>query len=285
MVTGANSGIGLETTRQLAAHGARVVMASRNTEAAHAAAAELPGDVRVEALDLASLASVREFADRVSRPIDLLVNNAGVMRPPQYRETRDGFELQFGTNHLGHFALTALLLPALLAAKTPRVVTVASIAHFGGDRGVLSGNPRESYDPAEAYSQSKLANILFARELHHRTIAAGSAMTSTAAHPGISATNLVSSPDGMGGMPLVGRLAPFVLRVLFQSAEAGALPTLYAATEAAPGSYIGPQRRGESRGPIGLAKLSGFAADEELGRALWARSQDWTGIEFDIPDD
>jgi NAD(P)-dependent dehydrogenase (short-subunit alcohol dehydrogenase family) len=283
VVTGANSGIGLVTARELAAHGASVVMACRNLEAAQAAAAGLGGEVRVEALDLSSLRSVRAFADGWSGPLDLLVNNAGVMRPPSYRETEDGFELQFGTNHLGHFALTALLLPALLSAPSPRVVTVASIAHFGGDRAVLDGNPREAYEPSKTYSQTKLANLLFARELHRRAREAGSAVTSTAAHPGVSATNLITSPDGMGAMPLVGRVAPVLTRIFFQSAAAGARPTLYAATEAAPGSYTGPQRFGESRGLIGSAKLSTFAADDALGRELWTRSEEWTGIRFDVP--
>jgi NAD(P)-dependent dehydrogenase (short-subunit alcohol dehydrogenase family) len=280
MVTGANSGIGLATARALATHGATLVLACRNVAAAEEAARAIPGSTSVEPLDLASLASVRAFAERWAGPLDLLVNNAGVMTPPRYRETADGFELQFGTNHLSHFALTGLLLPALLEAPRPRVATVSSIAHFGGDRGVLDGNPREGYRPQKTYSQSKLANLLFARELHRRATSSGSTLASTAAHPGVSATNLVTSPDGMGALPLVRYVAPFFLRVVLQSAEAGALPTLYAATQAAPGSYTGPQRMGESRGPIGPAKLSSYAADESLGRELWARSEEWTGVEF-----
>ena len=282
VVTGANSGIGLITARELAAHGARVVLACRNVAAAESASLEIVGDTRVEQLDLSSLASIRDFAERWHGPLDLLVNNAGVMTPPTYRQTADGFELQFGTNHLGHFALTGLLLPHLLAASAPRVVTVSSIAHFGGDERVLDANPREGYAPSKAYSQSKLANLLFARELQRRSAEAGRALSSTAAHPGVSVTNLFTSPDGMGSKPLVRHIAPFVMKLVLQSAEAGARPSLYAATVAAPGSYTGPQRFGESRGPIGPAKLSSYAADADLGARLWAKSEEWTGVGFTL---
>jgi NAD(P)-dependent dehydrogenase (short-subunit alcohol dehydrogenase family) len=285
IVTGANSGIGLVTARELAGHGARVILACRNLAAAESASFEIVGDTRVEELDLSSLASVRAFAERWEGPLDLLVNNAGVMTPPKYRETADGFELQFGTNHLGHFALTGLLLPALLAGGgsstlAPRVVTVSSIAHFGGNEAVLEGNPEAAYSPQKTYSQSKLANLLFARELQRRATAAGSPLVSTAAHPGVSVTNLFTSPDGMGSKPLVRRVAPLLMKLVLQSPEAGARPSLYAATEAAPGSYTGPQRFGESRGPIGPAKLSSYAADGHLGEQLWARSEEWTGVTF-----
>ncbi len=280
IVSGANSGIGLVTAHELAARGATVVLACRNVEAAADAAASIHGSTRVEALDLASQASIKGFAERWTGPLDLLVNNAGVMSPPRYRETADGFELQFGTNHLGHFALTGRLLPALLTSARPRVVTVASLAHFGGDRGVLLGNPRAGYNPRKAYSQSKLANLLFARELHRRATDAGSPLVSTAAHPGVSATHLVASRDGMGARPLVRSVAPVAVRILFQSAEAGARSTLFAATQADPGSYTGPQHRGESRGPIGPAKMSAYAADSALGQDLWARSDEWAGVRF-----
>ena len=285
IVTGANSGIGLVTARELAGHGARVILACRNLAAAESASFEIVGDTRVEELDLSSLASVRAFAERWEGRLDLLVNNAGVMTPPKYRETVDGFELQFGTNHLGHFALTGLLLPALLAGGgsstlAPRVVTVSSIAHFGGNEAVLEGNPEAAYSPQKTYSQSKLANLLFARELQRRATAAGSPLVSTAAHPGVSVTNLFTSPDGMGSKPLVRRVAPLLMKLVLQSPEAGARPSLYAATEAAPGSYTGPQRFGESRGPIGPAKLSSYAADGHLGEQLWARSEEWTGVTF-----
>jgi len=280
VVTGANSGIGVHTARELAAHGATVVLACRNVESGRAAAAAMTGSTRVEALDLASQSSVRDFAERWEGPLDLLVNNAGVMTPPQYRRTDDGFELQYGTNHLGHFALTGLLLPALLDAPAPRVVTVSSIAHHGGRPAVLGGNPESAYRPQQAYSNSKLANLLFARELQKRASAAASRLTSTAAHPGISATELVQDPNGMGANSLVNRLAPYVMPILFQSAAAGANLTLYAATAAEPGSYTGPQRLRETRGPVGPARLSRYAQDDELAFKLWDVSEQQTGVVF-----
>ncbi len=280
VVTGANSGIGAHTARELAAHGATVVLACRNVDSGHQAAATMPGSPRVEPLDLASQASVAAFAERWEGPLDLLVNNAGVMTPPNHRETEDGFELQYGTNHLGHLALTGRLLPALLASSSPRVVTVSSIAHHRGDERVLEGNPRTTYKPERAYGNSKLANLLFARELHRRAQAAGSALVSTAAHPGVSSTNLVSSPDGMGANRVVRRLAPYVMPLLFQSAAAGANPTLYAATAAAPGSYSGPQRLRETRGPVGPAKLSAHARDDDLARRLWELGVQQTGVDL-----
>jgi NAD(P)-dependent dehydrogenase (short-subunit alcohol dehydrogenase family) len=281
IVTGANSGVGFHAAKQLAAHGARVVLACRNVDAAEEAASRITGETHVEELDLASQDSVRAFGARWQGPLDLLVNNAGVMRPPSYRETVDGHELMFGTNHLGHFALTGRLLPALQAAPRPRVVTVASIAHHGGDDRVLAANPREGYRPEPYYGNSKLANLLFFRELHRRTTESGSTLVSTAAHPGVSATNLVGSPDGMGANWLMRHVVgPYVLPLIFQSAAAGADPTLYAATLAEPGTYTGPQRFGESRGPIGPARLSSHAVDDELARKLWTLSEEKTGVTF-----
>ena len=282
VVTGANSGIGFHTARHLADHGAEVVLACRNTDAAAEAAARMSGRTRVAALDLASQASVRSFAERWSGPLDLLVNNAGVMRPPHYRETEDGHELMFGTNHLGHFALTGRLLPALLAAPKPRVVTVASIAHHGGDERVLAANPPEGYRPEPYYGNSKLANILFFRELHRRATDADSKLVSVGAHPGVSATNLVGSTDGMGATPLYRAVNRVLLPLIFQSAAAGANPSLYAATLAEPGSYSGSSRFNENRGPVGPAKLSRYARDGELGRKLWALSEEKTGVAFDL---
>jgi NAD(P)-dependent dehydrogenase (short-subunit alcohol dehydrogenase family) len=280
VVTGANSGIGFHTARELSRHGATVVLACRDTASGDQAAAKLPGATRVEALDLASQASVQSFAERWDGPLDLLVNNAGVMRPPAYRETEDGHELMFGTNHLGHYALTGRLLPALLAAPAPRVVTVASIAHLGGNPRVVQGNPAEHYDPNRDYAQSKLANVLFMKELHRRATAAGSRLVSTGAHPGVSATRLVSDPNGMGASRMIRAVSPFVLPIIFQSAAAGANPTLYAATLGEPGSYTGPQRLGESRGPIGPAKLNRHAEDAELAAELWKVSEARTGVTF-----
>ena len=278
IVTGATSGIGRVEARVLAEHGAHVVLAVRNVEAGRAAAATIEGSTSVERLDLASLGSVREFAERVAGPVDLLVNNAGVMAPVTRRLTEDGFELQFGTNHLGHFALTGLLMPALLAAPAPRVTTVASLAHNQGDDRVVEGSAEGDYNPRTTYGRSKLANLLFALELHRRATAAGSRLTSTAAHPGVAVTNLVASREGMGARWLTRTFAPPLMRLVLPGAEGGAEAILYAATVAAPGSYTGPQGWGEVRGGVGPAKLSRLATDEDLARRLWARSEELTGV-------
>lgn len=282
IVTGANNGIGFQTARELAAHGADVVLACRNVKAGEAAAASMSGRTRVEKLDLASQASVADFAARWNGRLDLLVNNAGVMQPPTYRTTEDGHELMFGTNHLGHYALTARLLPALQRSSAPRVVTVASIAHHGGDEHVVEGNPKQHYKPGRDYAQSKLANVLFSLELHRRATASGSNLVSVAAHPGVSATHLVASPDGMGANRFIRTLAAPLLPLVFQSAERGADPSLYAATRAEAGSYTGPQRVRESRGPIGPAKLSSYAQDPDLATRLWARSEELTGLPLEL---
>lgn len=287
LVTGANSGIGFVEARELARHGADVVMAVRDTDAGDAAAdrvraSGVRGSVTVERLDLASLESVRELAARLEGPLDLLVNNAGVMAPPRRRETADGFELQFGTNHLGHFALTGLLLPQLLAATAPRVTTVSSIAHHAGDGAVCEGNPAQGYDPRASYGRSKLANLLFAQELHRRATASGSHLTSTAAHPGVSGTNLVASRDGLGSVPVVGTLAQWGVRLLFAAPAKGAEAVLYAATVAAPGSYSGPTGLREIRGPVGEAGRSTWARDEALAALLWDRSEELTGVRFTL---
>jgi NAD(P)-dependent dehydrogenase (short-subunit alcohol dehydrogenase family) len=281
VVTGASSGIGLHTADALAARGAEVTLACRDVAKGEDAARRMRGGtVRVERLDLASLASVAAFAKGWNGPLDLLVNNAGLMNPPHWRSTEDGFELQLGTNHLGHFALTAGLLPALLEAPAARVVTVSSIAHHGGTPAVLEGNPPETYEPERCYGNSKLANILFARELQRR--AAGTPLTSTAAHPGVSATGLFADPDGMGTSRQERLAAPVVMPLLFQSARAGAAPVLYAAAVAVPGSYSGPQRFREYRGYAGPARLSEHAQDDALAAALWEWSEQQTGVRFGL---
>jgi NAD(P)-dependent dehydrogenase (short-subunit alcohol dehydrogenase family) len=282
IVTGANSGIGFVEAQTLAQHGAHVILAVRNVDAGRAAAARMSGSTQVERLDLASQESVRTFAAGVEGPIDLLVNNAGVMAPPTRRTTADGYELQFGTNHLGHFALTGLLLPALLAAASPRVTTVASLTHHQGDAKVLEGNPPGDYNPRTSYGRSKLANLLFALELHRRATAAGSHLTSTAAHPGVAATNLVTSRDGMGDRWVVRTLAPPLMRLVLPGSQGGAESILYAATVAAPGSYTGPQGPGEIRGKVGPAKVSSLARDEDLASRLWATSEELTGVHFKL---
>jgi NAD(P)-dependent dehydrogenase (short-subunit alcohol dehydrogenase family) len=286
VVTGANSGIGFHTAKHFAGHGAHVVLACRNTEAANAAAMKISGSTEVAELDLASLESVRRFArhydQSVDRPVDLLVNNAGVMTPPRYRETTDGFELQYGTNHLGHVALTARLLPRLLAAPAPRVVAVASVAHHSGNESVLEGNPEATYNPQVAYGNTKLANILFARELQRRATAAGFPLTATAAHPGVAATNLVASRDGLGAIAPIRWTAPLWTKVIFQSPLAGARPVMYAATVAEPGSYTGSTWLREVRGPVGPAKLSRYARDDALAAKLWDKSLAEAGVSFDL---
>lgn len=288
LVTGATNGIGVVEARELARAGADVVLAVRDLTRGEDVAARLRasgarGRVSVERLDLASLDSVRALARRVEAPLDLLVNNAGVMAPPRYRTTADGFELQFGTNHLGHFALTGLLLPRLLEAPSPRVVTVSSLAHLGGDGRVADGNPAESYDPQSSYARSKLANLLFALELHRRTRSPGSPLaplTSTAAHPGVSNTRLFTSPDGIGSVGVVRLLGPAVGRLLLSSPDRGAEAVVYAATVAEGGSFVGPQWLGGWRGPVGPSRRSPRAEDEALAMALWQRSEELTGVSF-----
>ncbi|AEF41340.1 oxidoreductase [Hoyosella subflava] len=286
VVTGANSGIGYFTAAELARAGDSVVLACRNEQKAAAAAeeirAEIPNaDVESAKLDLASLDSVREFADSQSGSLDLLINNAGVMMPPRRLETADGFELQFGTNHLGHFALTALLMPRLLEAAEPRVVTVSSLAHRQR-RQLDFDDPQEdrSYDPHRAYARSKLANLMFALELDRRARAAGSPLVSNAAHPGFSATGLYGSDDGLGSNPVLRKLAPLGARVVSQSAKAGALPTLYAANNGGPGSYTGPRALMETRGKPGAAKISRVAQNQKLAAELWDMSEELTGVTF-----
>ena len=263
-----------------------MTLAVRSLDKGEAAAAQMregaAGTVRVARLDLGSLASVQQFAEAWDGPLGLLVNNAGLMSPPRYRETADGHELQFGTNHLGHFALTGRLLPALLAAPASRVVTVSSIAHHQGRADVVEGNPAGRYSPAPTYGNSKLANLLFAFELQRRASLAGVSLTSTAAHPGVASTGLVTSEQGLGSIPGVKQLAPLFLKLVFQSPRAGAEPTLYAATAAEPGSYTGPQSLRESRGKPGPARTSPLARDEVLAGKLWSVSEDITGVRFDF---
>jgi NAD(P)-dependent dehydrogenase (short-subunit alcohol dehydrogenase family) len=282
-VTGANSGLGLVAARELARAGARVVLACRNLDKGHAAVDEIRAAVpeaqlQLEELDLASLASVRGFADRFRAThdgLDLLINNAGIMAPPR-RRTADGFELQFGTNHLGHFALTTALLDKLEGREDARVVTLSSTAHkmgrinfdnLGGDRHYFRWN---------AYGQSKLANLLFALELDRRLRAAGSTVKSLAAHPGYAATNLQSA-----GPPLVDRLVMKVGNALVaQSDEMGALPILYAATEPGleGGTYVGPDSFREQRGHPTIVQPNARARDPETARRLWDVSERLTAV-------
>lgn len=281
IVTGGNSGIGWHAAHALATAGARVTIACRDVRKGKAAAETMGADVAVAELDLASMQSIRDFADTWDGPLHLLINNAGVMAPPRFSTTKDGFELQFGTNHLGHFVLTGLLLPALLAEPPARVVTVASLAHHGGTAAVLAGNiDRVNYDGRQGYQNSKLANLLFATELQRRADEHGASLISTAAHPGLAYTGLFRDKQGVGARPLVGAAITAGARVVCQSAKAGAGPTLYAATTATPGSYSGPQHFRESRGGVGPAKRSRTAQDPQLARDLWRVSEELTGLHY-----
>ncbi|GAA2588136.1 oxidoreductase [Actinomadura fulvescens] len=284
VVTGANSGIGFHTALELARHGASVVLACRSMERGQQAhdrimSAVPAGEVALAPLDLADLSSVRTFAGtHGAAPLDLLVNNAGVMALP-HRTTADGFEMQFGTNHLGHFALTGLLLPALLAASAPRVVTVTSgIAYVGRLRfDDLQGERR--YRKWGAYAQSKFANLVFAKELARRF----PTVLSVAAHPGFAATNLQETGPKMAGNKLQERGAAVVNAVMAQSADAGALPTLYAATAPGvrPGACYGP-RLAQYRGTPTKVFTSPFASKPEVGRRLWEVSEDLTGVDYEV---
>jgi NAD(P)-dependent dehydrogenase (short-subunit alcohol dehydrogenase family) len=288
IVTGANSGLGLVTARELARRGARVVLACRNVEKGASAQREIlaavpSADLEVAELDLGSLASVRAFAERFRAEhdgLDLLLNNAGVMAPPR-RETEDGFELQFGTNHLGHFALTAQLIDSMQGREDARVVTVSSGAHRMGRIDFDDLQSKRRYKRWRAYGQSKLSNLLFAFELARRLRAAGTAIRSLAAHPGYSATNLQSAAP-----PMMDRMVMAVTnRVIAQSAEMGALCSLYAATYPGleSGTYIGPDGFAEQRGYPEPVSPSRAARDEEVARRLWTVSEELTGVRFELP--
>lgn len=299
LITGANSGIGYYTALELARKGAHVLLGSRDLKRGETALAllraEVPeGSAEVALLDLASLESVREFAEAelaLGVPLDLLINNAGVMAPKRRLETRDRFELQFGTNLLGHFALTLRLLPALLravqgAAEKPRVVTLASIAHKTGRLNFDDLQSEKSYSPMGAYRQSKLADLMFALELKRRLQAAGppaSGVMSVAAHPGVANTNLFQVGD-FGRIERLGRrMFGTTINAVLNSGEQGAVPTLFAATspDAADGGYYGPQSFMEMRGgDVGPAKVAAQAKDEGAAARLWSECERLTGVAF-----
>jgi NAD(P)-dependent dehydrogenase (short-subunit alcohol dehydrogenase family) len=275
IVTGANSGIGRAAARALAGAGARVVLAVRDPDKGQTAAATMPGETEVRRLDLASLASVRDFAAAWDGDIDLLINNAGVMVPPLTR-TAEGFELQFGTNHLGHFALTNLLLERV----SGRVVTVSSTGHRMGSIDFEDLNwERKPYRAWRAYGQSKLANLLFTAELQRRLTVAGSAVLATAAHPGYASTNL-QFHSGRRLFDLIGAVGN---RLLAQDEDGGALPTLYAAVAEIPGnSFAGPGGFMEQRGAPKLVGRSNAAKDTDVARRLWEVSEQLTGVRFPL---
>ncbi|MCV7345167.1 SDR family NAD(P)-dependent oxidoreductase [Mycolicibacterium rhodesiae] len=288
IVTGSNTGLGFDTARVLAQHGAQVVMAVRDTAKGEAAAAEIrraapSAEVTVHKLDLGSLASVREAAAELGTAyprIDLLINNAGVMYPPK-QTTADGFELQFGTNHLGHFALTGLLLNNLLGVDGSRVVVVASVAH--NIRAKIAFDDlqweRRRYERVASYGQSKLANLMFAYELQRRLAAAGAKTIAVAAHPGVSDTELIRHVPGssLPGVKLISGL-------LLNSAEMGALATLRAATDPSVigGQYYGPDGFRELRGHPKLVSSSDQSHDRNVQQRLWAVSEELTGVKFPV---
>jgi NAD(P)-dependent dehydrogenase (short-subunit alcohol dehydrogenase family) len=275
VVTGASSGIGAITAAELARAGAGVVLAVRDVEKGKAAAATMTGETEVRQLDVSDLASVREFAAGWTGDLDILINNAGIMMVPEGR-TADGFELQMGTNHLGHFALTNLLLPHI----TGRVVTVTSDLHKIGkvNTGDLNWEHRR-YKSLGAYCQSKLANVLFTIELQRRLTSSGSVVRAAAAHPGVADTNLISHVGGVQGS--IGKL---FLRPITQDGQHGALPILYAATQDIPGgSYIGPDGLIHTKGYPEIAKPSRLSRNVDLARSLWDTSARLTHTDFAVP--
>jgi len=288
IITGGNSGIGFEAARVLAARGARVVLACRDAARGEAARARIAAEtegaaVTVQPLDLADLASVSSFADRFSgehASLEVLINNAGVMALPQ-RKTVDGFEMQLGTNHLGHFALTAALFPVLFAAPGSRVVTVSSLIHKPYRFPIDDPMSEQKYEPWRAYAASKLANVYFMRELDRRLTLMESTMISIACHPGYSATNLTT--PGMRASGFFSRVAASVGdKLLAQTAAKGALPILFAAAspDARGGTMIGPNGIGEMRGYPAEVPLAKQAFDEAMAARIWKLSEELTGALF-----
>ena len=287
VITGATGGLGLETALGLAGAGAEVVVTGRNPDKGAAAlrtirAAHPAADVRYESLDTSSLAAIRAFTERFAAEtgkLDILVNNAGVMALPERHETVDGFELQFGTNYLGHFALTAQLLPLLTAARG-RVVSLSSIAARTGSIHFDDLQAEKTYRTWDVYGQSKIACLMFGLELQRRSNAGGWGITSVIAHPGVSSTNLIE--NGMGAKSLGARFKPLVQGILFQSPSEGALPQLYAATMpgVVPGGYYGPDGFMELRGKPKLVTPVARARDEAAAARLWEISEQLTSQHF-----
>lgn len=275
VVTGANSGIGKIAAAELAAKGARVILAVRNVEKGEAAAAEMSGDVEARQIDLSDQDSVKAFAEATDEQIDILINNAGIMAPPMGR-TPQGFEWQFGTNHLGHFTLTNLLLPQI----ADRVVTLSSTAHEIGRIDLEDLNfENRRYQRWVAYGQSKLANLMFAYELQRKFDALGSDLKSHACHPGYASTNLQSHT----GSALQNGIMWFGNHTVAHSAEMGALPTLYAATQDLPGgSYVGPDGFRQFRGHPKVVRSTKASHNEDVAAELWVRSEELTGVEFPL---
>jgi NAD(P)-dependent dehydrogenase (short-subunit alcohol dehydrogenase family) len=295
-ITGANSGIGFHAALELARAGATVILACRDQAKAEAARqrilVEVPAaQIEITILDLASLASVRAAAQAflsTSRRLDLLINNAGIMALPQRRLTPDRFELQLGTNHLGHFALTGLLLPVILkpsSAAPPRIVSVSSIAHRGATMDFTNLQWESDYKPWPAYRRTKLANLLFGFELQRRLEHTHASAISVAVHPGVSATNLFAAGPG-SGRGMQAKIAPLIIKIFGQSDAQGALPTLYAATapEIQGGHFYGPHGFREMRGYPVEVRAEAQAYDEALATRLWQVSEQLTGVRFPFPE-
>lgn len=288
IVTGATGGLGYETALALAQHGAEVILAARNVDKGRDALASIRAaapnaNLRFARVDLASLASVAEFSASLleqDRPIDLLVNNAGVMALPQRQETVDGFEMQLGVNYLSHYALTGRLLPLLRKAPAPRVVNLSSLMHRSGKIYLDDLQLRRGYTPTRAYGQSKLAMLMFALELQRRSDAQNWRLLSNAAHPGYARTELI--PNGPGTDSLLSRFSMLLQPFMSQSAADGAWPTLQAATapDAKQAGYYGPNGWFEMRGASTDAKVSTRARDAAVGKRLWDMSAQLTGVSF-----
>ena len=295
IVTGANSGTGFETAKALAAKGADVIVAARSHDRAIAAIADIKAKqpdarLRFEELDLSRQASVTAFAERLlaeGRPVDILVNNAGVMALPARRETEDGFEMQMATNYLGHFSMTARLLP-LLRAGGARVVQVSSIAHRQGRIRIDDLNYADGYDAWPVYAQSKLAMLMFGLELDRRSRANDWGLTSVVAHPGVARTGLIANGPLVGSR--IGRslhrwlVRPLIEPLVTHSQAAGALPILMAAAtpDIVPGTYLGPTKMREIKGPPGLAIPAEQALDTETAAQLWQASEQMTGVSWTL---
>lgn len=287
VITGSTEGIGYEDALALSSAGWNVIMMGRNAQKGAGSIARIrqlnpEAKVSFEKTDLADLSSIKDFALRMTskgEAIDLLINNAGVMTPPKRLETKDGFELQFGTNHIGHFALTAQLLPLLLKSPGARVVTVSSVANRNGAINFDDLQSKSAYVPMKAYSQAKLANLMFALELQRQSEKHGWGILSMAAHPGVSRTNLLIT--GAGRWSAAGMARTF-LPFLFQPSAQGALPTLYAATspDAKGGMYYGPNKMAETRGFPAIAKIPAQAEDVNVSLRLWKISQELAKVEF-----
>lgn len=296
LITGGASGIGFEAARALAEHGAEVIIADRNEQAGRAAPERIrqsaPGaKAEYRMLDLSSQQAVKDFAAAFlaeGKPLDILINNAGIQPISERRTSVDGFELTFGIGHLGHFTLTALLFPLLKAAPAARIVTVASLVHARGTFNWNDLQMERGYSSQRPYNQTKLANLLFARELQARLDAAGINVKSIAVHPGVAQTSIGANRKQLGkfgfGDHVVSAILSVVLPYLGQPASAGALPTMYAAAspDAKGGGFYGPMGAGEMKGPPGPAKINGLGRDMEIAKKLWAVTEELTGVKFEV---